>query len=157
VSFTESSQQRQTLAPEEEQVLFDWCRQKAQKSRPWTPQKLLARAHEISGKTIGKKWHKFEKRHREILKARPAKLDSKRAQYFNKANIGDFYDKYGHSESSRSSITLSNDPFTSSSWCSSARPTSSTFPPFWCPTLDPKYQPLSYYPSTFLPLLSSAH
>jgi hypothetical protein len=64
VSFTESSQQRQTLAPEEEQVLLDWCRQRVQESRPWTPQKLLAPAHEISGKTIGKKWHKkFEKCH----------------------------------------------------------------------------------------------
>jgi hypothetical protein len=35
---------------------------------------------------------------------RPAKLDPKRAQNFNKASIGDLYDKYGHSESSRSSI-----------------------------------------------------
>jgi Tc5 transposase DNA-binding domain len=94
----ESSQQRQTLSPEEEQVLLDWCRQRAQESRPWTPQKLRARAHEIFGKTIGEKWHtKFEKRHREILKSRPAKLDPKRAQTFNKASIGDFYDKYGHS------------------------------------------------------------
>jgi hypothetical protein len=95
------------LAPEEEQVLLDWCRQseRAQESCPWTPQELHARAHEISGKTISRKWHtKFEKRHREILKARPAKLDPKRAQNFNKASIGDFYDKYGHSESSRLSI-----------------------------------------------------
>jgi transposase len=66
VGFTESSQQRQTLAPEEEQVLLE----RVQESRPWTPQELRARAHEISGKTIGKKWHtKLEKRHREIFKA----------------------------------------------------------------------------------------
>ena len=70
-------------------------RQGAQESRPWTPQELCACAHEISGKTIGKKWHtKCEKCHREILKARPAKLDPKRAQNFSKASIGDFYEKH---------------------------------------------------------------
>ena len=54
-----------------------------------------ARAHTISGKTISKKWHmKLEKHHQEILKACPAKLDLEHAQNFNKASIGDFYEKY---------------------------------------------------------------
>jgi hypothetical protein len=52
VSFTESSQHRQMLASEEEQVLLDWFRQRAQES---PPQELCTCAHEISGKTISKK------------------------------------------------------------------------------------------------------
>ena len=74
---------------------FDATCEFAQESRPWIPQELRARAHEISGKTIFKKWYtKFETHHREILETRPAKLDPKRAQNFSKASIGDFYEKH---------------------------------------------------------------
>jgi len=40
ISFEKASQARQTLTPEEEQTLLDWCRQRAQESRPWSPQEL---------------------------------------------------------------------------------------------------------------------
>jgi len=100
-SFEKASQARQTLTPEEEQTLVDWCRQRAQESRPWSPQELRAHARAISGKEIGKKWNlKFERRHPELLTARPAKLDPKRAKNFNKVIVHDFFDQYEglHSE-----------------------------------------------------------
>ena len=46
ISFEKASQARQTLTPEEEQTLLDWCRQRAQESRPWSPQEL--RAHIVT-------------------------------------------------------------------------------------------------------------
>ena len=52
VSYTEFSQQRQTFAPEEEQVLLELVQAE---SAGKSPQELCARAHKISGKTIGKK------------------------------------------------------------------------------------------------------
>lgn len=91
-SFEKASQARQTLTPEEEQTLLDWCRQRAQESRPWSPQELRAHARAISGKEVGKKRNlKFECCHPELLTARPAKLDLKRAKKFNKV---DFFDQY---------------------------------------------------------------
>ena len=94
-SWKQSSQARQTLTPEEEQTLLEWCRQRAQEGRPWIPQELRAHAHAISGKTIGQKWnYKFERRHPELRTARPAKLDPKRAKNFNKPIVYDFFDKY---------------------------------------------------------------
>ena len=61
----------------ESKVLLDWCRQRAQESCPWTP---YTRTRNFWQNHRQKKWHtKFEKRHRENLKARPAKLDPKRA------------------------------------------------------------------------------
>lgn len=101
ISFEKASQARQTLTLEEEQTLLDWCRQRAQEFRPWLPQELRAHARAISGKEIGIKWNlKFERRHPELLTARPAKLDPKRAKYFNKVIVHDFFDQYEglHSE-----------------------------------------------------------
>ncbi|KAG5633355.1 hypothetical protein H0H81_008494, partial [Sphagnurus paluster] len=44
--------------------------------------------------TIGKTWHlKFEQHHPELIKARPTKLDAKRAENFNEATIKDHFDK----------------------------------------------------------------
>ena len=91
ISFEKASQARQTLTPEEEQTLLDWCRQRAQESRPWSPQELRAHARAISGKEIGIKWNlKFERRHPELLTARPAKLDPKRAKNFKKVIVHNF-------------------------------------------------------------------
>jgi len=94
-SWEKSCRARQKLTPEEEQTLLDWCRQRAQEGRPWSPQELRAHAQAISGGKIGKKWHlKFESRHPELRTARPAKLDPKHAKNFNKSIIHDFFDKY---------------------------------------------------------------
>jgi hypothetical protein len=91
VSFTESSQQRQTLAPEEESRFYLTG---AGKSSVDSTRTSCTRTRNF-WQNHRQKWHtKFEKRHREILKACPAKLDPKRTQNFNKASIGDLFDKY---------------------------------------------------------------
>ena len=62
---------------------------------PWSHADLRTQAEAISGKNVGRTWHrKFEKRHPELRAAKPAKLDPKRAKHFNETVISDFYDKW---------------------------------------------------------------
>jgi hypothetical protein len=62
---------------------------------PFSKMDLNAEASQISGKAIGKTWHrKFLNRHRtEISAAKARRIDPKRASNFNKAVINDYFDK----------------------------------------------------------------
>jgi hypothetical protein len=93
------------FALEEEQVLLDCSGRECRKVIHGLHKSFLHAHIKSLAKPSAKKCHKkFEKRHQDIFKACHAKLDLKHAQNFNKASIGDFYNKYGHSELSRSSF-----------------------------------------------------
>ena len=94
-SWKESSEARQSLSPDQEQTLLDWCAQRSEEGRPFNGTTLRQQATSIAGHKLGRKWLRlFEAGHPEITAARPQKLDEKRAKNFNRTNVGDFFDKY---------------------------------------------------------------
>ncbi|KIL58603.1 hypothetical protein M378DRAFT_86304 [Amanita muscaria Koide BX008] len=56
---------------------------------------VRSNASDIAGRYLGKNWpRRFKKRHPQVITARPAKLDPKRAKHFNKTIINDYFDKW---------------------------------------------------------------
>ncbi|KIL54744.1 hypothetical protein M378DRAFT_91977 [Amanita muscaria Koide BX008] len=56
---------------------------------------VRANASDIAGRLIGTNWpRRFKKRNPQVITARPAKLDPKRAKNFNKTIINDYFDKW---------------------------------------------------------------
>ena len=61
---------------------------------PFSAEDLRNYAAAISGKDVGKQWHKkFLKRNPQVCAMKPAKLDPKRAKNFNETIINDYFDK----------------------------------------------------------------
>ncbi len=104
-SWRNASAKRQLLTQEEEDTLVKWCTHRASMGQPWTRTELRARAEEISGKSVGRTWHrKFEKRHPELAATRPAKLDPKRAKHFNEQIVHEFFDMWEELDRERGGI-----------------------------------------------------
>ena len=52
-------------------------------------------ASDIAGRYLGKNWsRRFKKRNLQVITAKPAKLDLKRAKNFNKTIVNDYFDKW---------------------------------------------------------------
>jgi hypothetical protein len=85
----------QVLSPEQEQALLDWVSQKAAEGNPFSLKTLCYQGEIISRKPLGRTWARsFQKRHPEMVLAKPQKLDLKRADHFNKAIVTDFFEKW---------------------------------------------------------------
>ena len=93
-SRSEANAMRQLLTPEQEQTLVDWVKHCGSMGLPFSKKELEARASTMAGRKVGKSWHKkFMRRHQdEILAAKGARLDPKRASNFNKTVINDYFD-----------------------------------------------------------------
>lgn len=82
----------QALKRPEEATLLDHI---AQSGMPMDHRMVRANASDIAGRYLGKNWsRRFKKRNPQVITARPAKLDPKRAKNFNKTIINDYFDKW---------------------------------------------------------------
>ena len=85
----------QALKRPEEATLLDHIAQAAQSGMPMDHRMVRANASDIAGRYLGKNWsRRFKKRNPQVITARPAKLDPKRAKNFNKTIINDYFDKW---------------------------------------------------------------
>ena len=85
----------QALKKSEEATLLDHIAQAAQSGTPMDHRMVRANASDIAGHYLGKNWsRRFKKRNPQVITARPAKLDPKRAKNFNKTIINDYFDKW---------------------------------------------------------------
>ena len=82
------------MSHEKEKTLVDWIKLQGEMGLPFSRKDIEAEASAICGKTVGKTWYeRFLPRHPEIIAAKAARLDLKRASNFNAAVISDYFDK----------------------------------------------------------------
>ena len=92
--FKDANRCRQLLTINEEQNLVHWVEHRSTMGLPFSAEDLRISAAVISGKDVGRRWHKkFLKRNPQVSAMKPAKLDPKRAKIFNEAVINDYFDK----------------------------------------------------------------
>ncbi|CAG7852079.1 SubName: Full=Related to transposase-Aspergillus fumigatus {ECO:0000313/EMBL:CCA75029.1} [Serendipita indica DSM 11827] len=86
---------RQTLGPEEDNVLVDWIIFWGGKGIPLNPNHVRAKAVAISGQDVGKHWiDRFKDRHSDRLKSTWTQpIEHSRAKAVNPAVVHDFYEK----------------------------------------------------------------
>ena len=82
------------MSHKKEKTLVDWIKLQGEMGLPFSRKDIEAKVPAICGKTVGKTWYeRFLPRHLEIIAAKAARLDPKRASNFNAAVISDYFDK----------------------------------------------------------------
>ncbi|TFK17036.1 hypothetical protein FA15DRAFT_558927, partial [Coprinopsis marcescibilis] len=88
----EAHEAQMKLTPAEEAILVDWIKVQGWCGVPVTYEPLIDHASAIVGTNVCKSWyHRFMKRHPDILVHNPQALEKCHANNVNKATIDGFY------------------------------------------------------------------
>jgi hypothetical protein len=91
------SARQRLILPAAEGVMLEWMEQGSASGTTFDHRTVRNCASELGNRRAGKNWsYRFIKRNPQVVIAKPAKLDPKRANNFNEAVVTDFYDKFQH-------------------------------------------------------------